>query len=854
MIGFEFITRSLRNRLMAVLLLLTLVPLSVLNLINYRNLKDQLETDQGDRLAGYSSRISKSIDIFLNGRVSDVIAWATLQTTRTALDIGGGQAGADEIFENLVKAYGNFEVIFLMNSSGNCIASSSTNAVGTSVAEQSWFKQALEGKPVVAETGNYPILKKFVPTSTGWSLLIASPVQSRNQAKGVIAAFVKWELINNIMDAFPVGETGYTYMVDNTTSNMTVIAHPTRDVIGKKLTDQDIAVSSVAESVSKSPRGSLTYAFTNPVTKKTGNRTVGYVHNEGFGKFKKDWVVVTGADSDEIFKALTQQRNNSLMLAGVFTFVLLLGVVWVGRRISGPIVDTARAMADITKTLDFTRVLHVKRNDEIGSMEDAFNQLIQKLQQTFGVIAKRNVQVSAAVGRVKEISTNIVKNANDQSKKAQDVLKRIEAMGQTAGEVQRNATESQSAYGETATSVGQLSQSIQEIAQAALSQAEMVSEARKIVDTMGDTAAQVSARAVQQLEAAEKTAAAATQMSASIANVAGKTSEAENQSGLSRQAALEGRQAVEKVAAGMQSIAESSEQISEIIEVISDIADQTNLLALNAAIEAARAGEHGRGFAVVAEEVRKLAERTAESTKEISVLIKGSGDRVKEGAELAVSSQKAIANIVNAVERTNSLVREIDQATSEQKVEIEDVASATDKLRSLAQEITNMTSEQVKRRERAGSMIGEAFKISQTVSASTQEQARSSDQVIAEITKANRYAENIVSMTSAQKERSASLQELMQEVSSVALRNASGAENSFQFSQKLVDVMGEFSALIAQFKIGPTTTPGSGGAVRPRGRDASGANGGALKKTEAKEQADLEKLQAEFDAEHLTEV
>jgi len=120
-------------------------------------------------------------------------------------------------------------------------------------------------------------------------------------------------------------------------------------------------------------------------------------------------------------------------------------------------------------------------------------------------------------------------------------------------------------------------------------------------------------------------------------------------------------------------IESSSQKIEDIVGMIDEIAFQTNLLALNAAVEAARAGDAGKGFAVVAQEVRNLAQRSAQASKEIKGLIGESSVQVKGGAELVKGAGKTLEDILGSVKRVADIVAEIAAASSEQASGIDQV-------------------------------------------------------------------------------------------------------------------------------------------------------------------------------------
>ena len=202
---------------------------------------------------------------------------------------------------------------------------------------------------------------------------------------------------------------------------------------------------------------------------------------------------------------------------------------------------------------------------------------------------------------------------------------------------------------------------------------------------------QLAGGAQQQAASLKETATSLEEITSVVKQCAENARQANQMAATARSSAERGGAVVQEVVNSMQSITTASRQIAAIITTIDEIAFQTNLLALNAAVEAARAGEQGRGFGVVAGEVRKLAQRSAEASKEIKMLITDAATKVEAGSGMALQAGEALGEIVDGVKKVADLITEISAAAQEQAQGIEQVNKAVSQMDAATQQNTART-------------------------------------------------------------------------------------------------------------------------------------------------------------------
>nr|WP_210347930.1 methyl-accepting chemotaxis protein [Agrobacterium rosae] len=203
----------------------------------------------------------------------------------------------------------------------------------------------------------------------------------------------------------------------------------------------------------------------------------------------------------------------------------------------------------------------------------------------------------------------------------------------------------------------------------------------------------LSKRTEQQAASLEETAAALDQITTNVANSSKRADEARQIAILANESAVQSGKVVSSAVDAMEKIERSSNEVANIIGVIDEIAFQTNLLALNAGVEAARAGDAGKGFAVVAQEVRELAQRSAQAAKEIKDLIRTSSVEVQSGVKLVSDTGAALTAIEAYIVTVNQHMDAIATSAREQSVGLGEVNTAVNQMDQVTQKNAAMVEE-----------------------------------------------------------------------------------------------------------------------------------------------------------------
>lgn len=485
----------------------------------------------------------------------------------------------------------------------------------------------------------------------------------------------------------------------------------------------------------------------------------------------------------------------SLLIVSMYLFTLFLKTV-----LRSPLEYMLQRVNHIVIG-DLTESFSLHQKDELGLLAKAFNtmkeslkSLIMTLIESTDLLNSENKRffdtvelTTASIGELSSLAGVIANGALNQTNCVEQLTHLSENLNQIVNNLDHGAKEQKIQIDNTTRLISSTQTSLKEFNQT-------VSAEKQTIDTTSDIVKTLSHH---------------------IQVVSRESEKVSQSSDYASDMAAMGGESVKKTVAGMktinatvsdttsrvQDLQNDSQQISEIITTIETIAEQTNLLALNAAIEAARAGEHGKGFAVVADEIRKLAEQSKKSTKEIAKLIKNiqlktenvtqSMFSVKEevlrGNQVVEETEQSLANIIQAFGNTKLLANSITQSTTEMVQASQTAAENITGLLTLSQKNAAVSGEVMKDSKNIQTVMNTINEIaSQNETTSTNLHAQS-----------NKMSDSILSISQIAQSNSALAEEMSASAEELTARVYTLRDNM----NKLNHLSKSYATQIAHFKI-----------------------------------------------------